>query len=298
MDALEKLIEELQNSEVELASLLFRVQDVTHGYHSPELDDWIGQEITGYRDAVRVPEYRQFLSENWGEFTGPGPDGVTYTTLRIQTDDLPEQVRQFAEALTMGETMATLEAHGAEDDKKPWPVDIVTAAQESTAREGLTLVSAYQLIPAHVYTDIREKARYTLYQFLLDLKHSGPTAQESNQPEAVGQLVNYHIYGDGNVVSTSRDGGRVHQQVTTNIVQNDIESLVAYLKEQGIGDDDLDRLREIVSSEPIPQDGSYGPRLDGWVKDVEEKEKYSNWKAAGKAIGAMVSGALKAFAGG
>lgn len=280
MDALEKLIEEIQNREIKLANLLFRVQDVTHGYHSPDLDDWIDQEITGYRDSGRIPEYRRFPGDNWGEFAGPGPDGVTSTTLWIQPGDLPEQVRQFAEALTMCETMATLEDHGAEDDKKPWPVDIVTAARESTAREGLTLVSAYQSIPAHVYTDILEKARYTLYRFLLNLKNSGPTPRESNQPETVAQLVNYHIYGPGAVLSNAGPGGQVSNQVSINIVQNDIEPLLAYLKGHDIGEDDLQKLRDVASEEGIPSDGNYGPKLDEWYKNMLEKAKSGAWQVA------------------
>ncbi len=274
MDALQDFINELTQHDVDLTSTLRRAKALTNGLHSPELDDWINSELYGYADLSRVPEYRRFPTSNYGNFAGPNE--AEANGLLIATDDLPEEVKEFAQDLVMLDGVGALQAHGAKDDERLWPAELVLLAQEATAlKGGLFLTKAYQPIEESVYPTILEQVRNRLFDFLLDLQSSDSTSETNASPEAVGRLVNYHIYGGHNVIAT---GEQVNQQVIM-VDQGDTGALLAYLREQGVGEDDLKELQDAVSSEPeaLP-DGNYGPKVGAWVGNMLGKASTGAWE--------------------
>ena len=187
----------------------------------------------------------------------------TATDLLIPTDDLPDQVKQFANDLVMLDGVGALQAHGAEEDELLWPPDLVMLAQEATApKGGLYLTKAYQPIPASVYPNILEQVRNRLFDFLLNLQSDAPTLEASGESEAVGKLVNYHIYGGHNVIAT---GEQVNQQVSI-VHQGDAASLLDNLREQGVEEEDLQELGNAVASEPeTMRTATTDPRWEpGW----------------------------------
>ena len=84
----------------------------------PKLDEWVNSELYGYTVPGKVLGYRRFPTANCGNFAGPN-DG-TATGLLIPMDDLPDQVKQFANDLVMLDGMGALQAHGAEEDELLW----------------------------------------------------------------------------------------------------------------------------------------------------------------------------------
>ena len=162
MDELQEFIAELAQHEVDLTSSLRKAKILTSDLHSPELDEWINSELDGYTESARVPDYRLFTADNYGDFAGPAtagvPEGGTSTTLRISTDDLPQDVKDFAEKLVMLDGVRALQDHDDQDDKKPWPLNLVVAAQEATALQGgLFLTNAYPAYPGQRFTRIFSK---------------------------------------------------------------------------------------------------------------------------------------------
>ncbi len=292
MDALQEFINELTQHDVDLTSTLRKAKALTIALHSPELDEWMNSELYGYSDPQKVPEYRRFPSVNYGNFAGPNEG--TATDLLIPIDDLPQEVKQFAENLVMLDGIGALQAHGAEPDERLWPPNLVMLAQEGTAlKGGMFLVKAYQPIPASVYPDILEQVRNRLFDFLLDLQNNSQTSGENSGVEAVGRLVNYHIYGDHNVIAT---GEQVSQQV--NIVhKDDAASLLSYLREHGVEEDDLEEIRDAVASEPEAQSDNYGPRVRAWLGNMVTKAATGAWEAGVEAAPRMLMKALNDFYG-
>ena len=298
LDELQEFIAELAQHEVDLTSSLRKAKILTSALHSPELDEWINSELDGYTGSARVPDYRLFTADNYGDFAGPAsagvPEGGASTTLRISTDDLPQDVKDFAEKLVMLDGVRALQAHEDEDDKKSWPLNLVVAAQEATALQGgLFLTNAYQHIPAAVYTDILEKVRNRLFSFLLDLQNSSPTPEGSNE-STIGRLVNYHIYGGQNVFNTDVD--QVNPQV--NIVQkNDADSLLAHLREKGVEEDDLRELSDAIAAEPEVSGDNFGPKVGAWMGGMIGKASTGVWQAGIEVASNVLDNALKRYYG-
>ena len=293
MDALQEFIDELTQHDVDLTSTLRKAKALTSNLHSPELDEWLDWELYGYTDPQEVPEYRRLPTANYGNFAGPNEG--TAEGLLIPTEDLPQQVKVFAENLVMLDGVGALQAHGAKEDERSWPPELVMAAQEATAlKGGLFLIKAYQPIPASVYPGILEQVRNRLFDFLLDLQNNNRASEEGNGSEAVGRLVNYHIYGGHNVIAT---GEQVNQQVSI-VRKDDAASLLEYLREQGVGEEDLQDLRDAVSSEPeaLPG-GNYGSRVGAWLGNMLAKASTGAWEVGLQTGSKMLTEALNRYYG-
>ncbi len=293
MDALKEFIDELTQHDVDLTSTLRKAKALTNNLHSPELDQWLDQELYGYADPLKVPEYRRLATANYGNFAGPNEG--TAEGLLISTEDLPQQVKEFAEDLVMLDGVGALQAHGAEPDERIWPPDLVMLAQEATAlKGGLFLIKAYQPIPASVYPDILEQVRNRLFDFLLDLQNNGGASEESGESGAVGRLVNYHIYGGRNIIAT---GERVNQQVSI-VSEGDAASLLEYLREQGVGEEDIRELRDAVASDPeVLPDGNYGARVGAWLGHMLTKASTGAWDVGLEVASKLLPEALNRFYG-
>ena len=277
MDELQKFINDLTQHDVDLTSTLRRAKALTNDLHSPELDDWINSELYGYKDLGKVPGYRRFDTANYGDFAGPNK--AEANGLLIPTTDLPnlpDAVREFAQALVMLDGIGALQEHGAKDDQRPWPPELVMQAQEATAlKGGLFLIHAYQPIEESVYPTILEQVRNRLFDFLLDLQANRNASEDGTGPESVGRLVNYHIYGGHNVIAT---GDQVHQQVI-RVEKGDATALLDYLRAQGVEDQDLQELEAAVESEPeLLEDGNYGPMVGRWMGNMLTKASTGLWE--------------------
>ena len=102
---------------------------------------------------------------------------------------------------------------------------------------------------------------------MLNLQNDAPTLEASGKSEAVGKLVNYHIYGGHNVTATRE---QVNQQVSI-VHQGDAASLLDNLRGEGVEEEDLQELGNAVVSEPEAVDGNYGPQVGAWLGDMLTK---------------------------
>ncbi len=304
MDLIQELIDELTHQDVDLASTLRKAIVLTNDFHSPELDEWMNSELNGYSGPQEVPEYRRFPAQNFGDYTGLN-EGIA-TNVFIRTDDLPEEVKEFAETLVISEGVGTLRGRGEEPESKNWPPDLVESAQSSLARDGgMFLTRAYQSIPAPVYQEIFEQVRNKLLTSLLDIQRENraedPNIPETPQhpeanPDAVGRPVNIvygdqHNYGDHNVVAA---GEQVNQQVTM-VQKNDVDSLLAHLRERGVEEEDLQEIKNAVAAEPEAPDGNYGPKVRDWLERMATKAANGLWQVGSEAAPKILEGALRSF---
>ena len=108
-----------------------------------------------------------------------------------------------------------------------------------------------------------------------EAQNDAPTLEASMESEAVGKLVNYHIYGGKNVIAT---GEQVNQQVSI-VHQGDAASLLDYLRELGVEEVDLQELGNAVASEPEAVDGNYGPQVGAWLGGMLTKAATGVWSA-------------------
>ena len=279
MDAIQNLIDELSQSQndVDLISALWRTKDAANIHHSPGLDELINSELNGYTECQEIPWYRLFGAadcDNYGEYSGPGD---ATATRYISIDDLPEDVKEFAENLVLRDGVEVLRDLGAEPYKKPWPIDLVMSVKDHPAlkEDDLYLIGAYQSIREEAHQRILYQVKNRLIELLMEIKNNSPTEEESNEAQAIGGNVtinNYNTEVHADNANVNIDGEQhVDQQVIT-VQKGDLDSLLTYLRGVGIEDDDLQELRDAITSEPeaLP-DGSYGAKVQGWLENMRDK---------------------------
>ena len=160
---------------------------------------------------------------------------------------------------------------------------------------GLFLTKAYQPIEESVYPTILEQVRNRLFDFLLNLQNSSSGSEENNGPEAVGRMVNYHIYGDHNVIAPAEIVK--HQQVI-QVDKGDVASLLSYHRQSGVESDDLQELEDAVSSEPeLLPDSKYGPKVGAWLGNMLAKASTGVGKVGLETATKVLPEVLKNFYG-
>lgn len=89
----------------------------------------------------------------------------------------------------------------------------------------------------------------------------------------------------------------MNQQVVI-VHKGDAAALLEYLREQGVGEDDLQQLADAVSSEPEAlTDGNYGPKVGAWLGNMPAKAATGVWEVGLETASQVLPEALNRFYG-
>ena len=295
MSLLDEIRSDLVNESAELSNTLRKAKVLASAIGLPEFREWVDSELSGYPDRDKVPSYRRFRPTNLGTFGGPFQSGVK--NMVLPTYNLPGQVKDFAENLIFFDGVGALEAQASDSHQRKWPQEMVMLARDAIPMTaGVVLVDAHQPIPAHVISGILDQVRNKLLDFVLGLQESNITSEDLDnrtvEPEVVRSLY-INIYGDHNIVAS---GEHVSQRVNT-VPQGDIDSLLSFLRELDIDDDDLSELQDAVSSEPNAPDGCYGPKVRAWLGGMISKAASSTWNVGLETASKVLTDALNGYYG-
>ena len=264
MDTFRELYDEIIQGEGDLASTLRKAKVLMNTLPSPEFDEWIDSELNGYADVEKVPEYRRVL------WVG-------------------------SESLIVCEGVVALEGREAREE------GIVLVGRGESG--DFVLNEACQLIPASKFSEVLAQVKDRLLSSLLEMDSKygvpeGTDTAEGPSEAGVGAeevanasvIINLNqVVGDNNVTAT---GEQVNQQVSV-VRKDDAASLMAYLREQGVGEEDMQEIGEAVAAEPEAVDGELGPKVWAWLGRVGAKVAAAGVEAAPT----VLLNALKGFYG-
>ena len=296
MSLLDEIRSDLVNESAGISNTLRKAKILAGAIGLPEFREWVEFELSGYPDREKVPSYRRFRPTNLGTFSGPSQSGVE--NMVLPTHNLPAEVKEFAENLIFLQGVGELEAQASESTQQRWSQEMVMIARDAIKMtRGMVLVDARQPIPAHVISGILDQVKNKLLDFLLGLQESNITSEDLDNrtvsPEVVRNLFNFNIYGDRNIVAS---GEHVKQRVNT-VQEGNIDSLLSFLRELNIDNNDLSELKDAVSSEPNAPDGRYGPRVRAWLGGMISKAASSTWNVGIEVASKMLTDALNGYYG-
>ena len=88
------------------------------------------------------------------------------------------------------------------------------------------------------------------------------------------------------------------QQVAITVQTGDLESLVRYLRAQGIGDEEVEALKGILPAEPASSEKAPGPKTEAWIKRVGGgRIAASGGRVAESTLTSVLTSAVKSFMG-
>ena len=216
----------------------------------------------------------------------------------LPTFNLPDEVRDFAENMIFFHGVGAIEAQASSPGQLKWPQEMVLLARDAVQMSGgMVLVDAHQPVPAYLISGILDQVKNKLLDFVLGLQESNVTSEDLDNrtvaPEVARNLFYINIYGDRNIVAS---GEHVTQQVGL-VEKGDIDSLLNFLRDLNLGDDDLSEIKDVVSSEPNATDGRYGPKVRAWLGGMISKAASRTWNIGVETASKVLTEALNRYYG-
>ena len=296
MSLLDDIRDDLVNESATLSNTLRKATILASAIGLPEFREWVDYELGGYPNAEVLPDYRRFRPTNLGNFVGPFQTGLM--NMPLPTYNLPPEIKEFAENCLVFDSVGGLEALVSEPIQINWPQEMVMLARDSiSVTGGMVLQTAYQPIPAHIFSGILDQVKNKLLDFILSLQESNITAEDLDKrqirPDEVRNLFNINIYGDRNIVAS---GEQVSQE-TGSVQKGDLASLMDKLRELEVDDSDLSGLQCAVLSEPDTSDPTFGPKVRAWLGGMISKAATGTLKVGVETTSKVVTKALRGYYG-
>lgn len=281
MNLFEEIRDGCVNSDTDLPSTLRKAKILASKLKHDELKDWIHNELSGYAGKSKIPDYRKLSSNVFGDLSGRFGKKVKNAT--IPTYNFPDTLKEFADNLIMVQGIRELQtmAKNKKGFKKRWPAEALMLAREKVEiNSNYVLVDLWQPISTSDIEGIFDTVRNKLLDFLLELEAIEPKIIESYKslsnisPEKVNNVFNFTIEGDYASVSS---GSNFSQTVNHNITENDLESLVQYLKQLGIEENDLSDLKENIKKDGKRDNKKLGKNTKNWFSKMIDKSIDGIW---------------------
>ena len=274
------LLLDIQNdvidSNVDISVILRKCKVLAVRLGNEPFENWVDQELNGYKNKKLLPDYRIVQVYSKGNFSGPFGSGLNNADIPFLS--IPEKYREnlrkcyFVEPI--GYYINSLKNSKGDNFMEQWPPDLVAYTGRDIYKN-MNCMSAWKLIPNASMFSLVEAVRNRILNFVLEIGKEAPDAGEDSprtqkiSPERVSQVFNTTIYGNvGNISEASQN---VNQKVTINVLKNDLNSLKTYLSSVGIPIDKIQKLEEAIqedSTEAVNKNKKLGNKVFAWVKSI------------------------------
>lgn len=299
------LVKELQNDildpEISLSSVLRKAKVLASTLGNEDFKKWVDNELNGYQKSnERIPDYRRIYPQSFGHFLGPV--GVKYENIPIPTLNMPENIKKFVEEFPVDQGIRALESLVESDESfsVPWPANIIALVSNNIYKE-LSCISARKVVDKNVIEQILDTVRNRLLNFILELQEMYPGINSSEDAipgiskEEVSSVFNTLIIGNQNIVAA---GSQIDQNILQQIVKNDINTLLDYMTQIGIPDNEVQDLRRAIESDgPRTEPNKFGSKVAEWVGNATKDALKGTYKIAASTASKLIIEALLRYYG-
>lgn len=276
MPLLRNIQNDVIDANVDISVILRKCKVLAVRLGNEPFENWVNQELNGYKNKKLLPDYRIVQVYSQGNFSGPFGSGLNNADIPFLS--IPEKYREnlrkcyFIEPI--GYYLNLLRTSKGNNLKEQWPPDLV-AYTGRDIYQGMNCMSAWKLIPNSSIFSLVEAVRNRILNFVLEIEKEAPNAGEDFpkdqkiSPERVSQVFNTTIYGNvGNISEASQN---VNQTATINVLKNDLNSLKTYLSSVGIPISEIKKLEEAIqedSAEETNKNEKLGNKVFAWIKSI------------------------------
>lgn len=265
------LIKDLTYDNITLSQALMRAKLIAFEINNEDFKGWINNELNGYVNVDKIPDYRIIPCDIFAVIEGYGSRKMVPVDLTNLDKDLNGKIykmeaKQSISTIEEGLKNSGDEHYGYED----LPQKMVSLLREMLGNE--FIVSVKRRIQLSQVSHILNLTKQKLVDTLLELNSVFPDLQNNFQDnqenkEKAKTIINNHIYGDN---SSSNIGvGDNFSQNISNIYNQKIEKLISDLEEIGVPKENIQEVKDIVSSETNKT--NLGKKLMTWVGKMATK---------------------------
>lgn len=286
---LQEVIDDLVNTDKSLSSPLMKLNYFAKLIKNQELIDYTQNELTGYRDREKVPDYRKTLSTIYVDLQAyihkhpNNPLPISMIDKEYQETFRYVYIKQgiaSIEQLTKDST----DENASEQMYMPLPMEMLSLLDKpakllykSDAR--IDVIGARLGFGRNIIIEIPNAIRTRLLDFVMSIAENfGYNIEietfnkksESNNQTIIHQMnTTINNSGDGNLINTGNEN-KIDSNVT--LYKGDIARLQKELRNQGIDEEDIKEISEIiVSEEPNKEKAILGQKSNGWISKVVNK---------------------------
>lgn len=262
----------------------------------------MNNELNGYPDPEKVPEYRRLPSQ---VLVNAMNMAYQINSHPIPLGHLTDKQREDLQTAKMHQSLAVLEKFAA--DKKgrlqaPIPMEANGLLGQGLAN-GYKIQRAWCEIQVADVTQIIIQVRSRLLDFVLQLQdHLGEDVKDddikskSKTIDTAG-LFQSAIFGDNTTIVV---GNHNTQTVTNTNIKGDFSSLAALLRQHGVSDDDVEGLKRAVESDHGAAELAekrFGPKVRQWMSGMLAKVVDASWQIELGVAGSLLASAIQRYYG-
>jgi len=234
---------------------------------------WIEKEINGYDEVSEIPEYRNVTGEVkainpnngiWIPLLWPNaPEGVYDRKINQKISEIEYNYKSADGILVV-----------------PFPQERI----QFFIKNFNVPSPPYLIINKAALAGILESVKDIILKWSLKLEKEGIFGEgmvfsKEEQEKAINnqQIKIDNFYG----ILGSTFMGEVRQELNIVVKNNDLESLLKYLKSKGINSEDLENLRHSIKIDPKPkQKNKFGGNVSKWIGKMIEKASSGAWNVS------------------
>lgn len=285
---LQEVIDDLVNTEKSLSAPLMKLNYFGRLVKNQELIDYTQNELNGYRDKENIPDYRRtigtlfidmqmYIHRHSGQLPvsmleEPYREALKYVYVREGIAAIEKLAREAESGDSDGQIMTQLpmemlhilQAPARKLYKSDARVDVIGARLAGNS-------SIVVEIPNAIRTRLLEFTMSIAEMFGHDIEiESFNKKAETNNQTIIHQMnTTINNSGDGNVINT---GNQNQIENNVSLYKGDIERLQRELAEQGIEENDITEISQIVQEEqPDVETGRLGEKSNGWISKIINK---------------------------
>ncbi len=246
------LIKDLAYENISLSQGLTRAKLIAYKIGDETLKEWIDNEINGYKDPEKLPDYRKIPCELFGVIQVPFGEKKK---IPIDAKYLDDWLNGLVYKMNVVQSVSTLEEsikkaegiYGYEN----LPINLVKQFQEMT--NSPELIEVTRQIQISQLNHILNITKQKLIDTLLELDKNFPNMENEFEPskeniEKANTIVTTNIYG-GNVNSNVGLGENVNQNQELEISTKNIEKKIEEIRKLGVNDEQIEQIRNIIKNE-------------------------------------------------
>lgn len=294
MGVVKELQRDALSTSVPVTDLLRKGLLVAQKLQIEDFERWIKNELYGYQNSSDVPKYRQIK----GHIRAFNP----YNNYWMPIHNEPEYDEQM-ERLTKKPIMQSVSSIQKllEDNPKPNGRFMVPFNEKLTRSLTNGEYECALHVASNLMQEILDGVRNLVLEWAIKLEKEGILGKDltfsEEEKEKAQNNSQVHINNFqgvlGNVTNT-----QLTQNLEITVNENDFSSLAEYLKQQGVGENDVKELEEAINKdgEIKPEEG-FGKNVGEWFGKMVSKAASGTWKITVSVAANMLNKAIMAYYG-
>ncbi|MEV6240712.1 hypothetical protein [Lentzea sp. NPDC051838] len=309
MSLLQEIIDGASGDQMPVASLLRKVKVLAARIDTAKLDEWVENELSGYKEGNEIPAYRgPFRVEVLGHFAGPFGSGVQNAP--IPPVCFPEKLRD-SDLFYLSFSQPIVELESLSKSEKPlhasWDADSIAFTNlmiergDVRAYPSMGLMQAWRQISPQHLQGIVDTVRTRTLDLALAFEKISPRIGEQGGPvperEPAQSIINNIYGGSNNLAIQSHD---VTQSASV-VGRGDESGLLAAVAATGVEKAEVEELRQALADDRAQAGGSDpaepGPKVRGWLGKISLGTASVGGKIATSAAGGVIATLIKSYFG-